>query len=276
MSPAYRVHPEFGYFCLSPRFRSKMRRAGLAFVAAGAFIGMVVWRADYDSRDASALTIAAFTESPSTTDSAGKPAKATPTTERSPVPQAAADTMAEGSQPEIAETTGAHKPRRLHAANEVSAIAAIPLGQSPIPPAGGSPGPAQLDGAPSTTSNAPTAVEPSVRPTSIPKEQRKKSLNPVSDRQTVLPGSSASAAPSKAERARAAGASSKTSAKPAGKSTTASQEPRKASRSQKSVGDSDRVTFTSRGLVVQVRECVETGRCRAGERFLRTLFPNGM
>jgi hypothetical protein len=109
-----------------------MRRAGLVFVAAGAFIGMVVWRADYDSRDASALTIAAFTESPSgvATESTGKPAKATPTTERSPVPQAAADTMAEGSQPEIAETTGAHKPGRLHAANEVSAIAAILWGKA--------------------------------------------------------------------------------------------------------------------------------------------------
>jgi hypothetical protein len=96
-----------------------MRRA-IAFVAVGAFIGLLVWRADYDPRDGGALTIAAVTELlfGVATASTRKPAKATPTTERSSLPPAAAETKAESSQPEIAKTTGAHQPRSLRAANE--------------------------------------------------------------------------------------------------------------------------------------------------------------
>src|SRR5262245_2844291 len=50
MSPAYRAHPEFGYFCLSRRFRRKLS-AALAVIALGALASVVVVGGSRESRD---------------------------------------------------------------------------------------------------------------------------------------------------------------------------------------------------------------------------------
>jgi hypothetical protein len=60
MSPAYRFHPEFGYFCPTPGFRYKLRVA-LLFMAIGGIAGiggMVVLKAAHPPATDTALTLA--------------------------------------------------------------------------------------------------------------------------------------------------------------------------------------------------------------------------
>ena len=67
MSPDFRAHPEFGYFCLSQNFRRKARNVLMSTVAAGVVAGaFVLWSHD-DPHD-SALTIASVNEAPARAD----------------------------------------------------------------------------------------------------------------------------------------------------------------------------------------------------------------
>src|SRR5262245_41216944 len=50
MSPAYRTHPEFGYFCPSRGFRRKLL-AALVMIALGAVASVVVVGGSRESRD---------------------------------------------------------------------------------------------------------------------------------------------------------------------------------------------------------------------------------
>jgi len=60
MSPAYRFHPEFGYFCPTPGFRYKLRVA-LLFMAIGGIAGIggtLVLKAAHHAATDNALTLA--------------------------------------------------------------------------------------------------------------------------------------------------------------------------------------------------------------------------
>ena len=67
MSPDFRAHPEFGYFCLSQSFRRKARNALASSVAVGMVAGaLVLWARDNPGDDA--LTIARINEVPASID----------------------------------------------------------------------------------------------------------------------------------------------------------------------------------------------------------------
>ena len=79
MSPDFRAHPEFGYFCLSQSFRRKARKALLSTVAAGVVAGgFVLWARD-DPHE-SALTIVSVNEAPASADTMSTVVRAAPAT----------------------------------------------------------------------------------------------------------------------------------------------------------------------------------------------------
>ena len=100
MSPDFRAHPEFGYFCLSQKFRRKARSVLASSVAVGMVAGaLALWARDNPGDDA--LTIVRVNEVPANID-------AVPTVE-----QATAATTAQRSgppagvrPPRVMETTG--------------------------------------------------------------------------------------------------------------------------------------------------------------------------
>src|SRR3954454_832244 len=67
MSPDFRAHPEFGYFCLSQSFRRRARKALWSTVAGGVVAGgFVLWTRD-DPHEG-ALTIVSVNEGPASAD----------------------------------------------------------------------------------------------------------------------------------------------------------------------------------------------------------------
>ena len=139
MSPDFRAHPEFGYFCLSQSFRRKARKALLSTVAAGVVAGgFVLWARD-DPHE-SALTIVSVNEAPASADTMSTVVRAAPATtaERLDPPASSKATCDGDNWTQVdgkCVVRRTHKPGSLASATEGPQIAAIPAnpGTPPLP-----------------------------------------------------------------------------------------------------------------------------------------------
>jgi hypothetical protein len=245
MSPAYRAHPEFGYFCPSRGFRRKLS-AALAVIALAALAYAVVVGGSRDSRDdvsppaavnaesSSAATASAVDQAPAT---AARPG---PTESPRPVCEGETWTYLDGK----CIAGKAQKPRV--AAIDSPPIAAIPLGRTAPPPAAAQP-PAKAEAA---------AALPAPKPERVAETD--------------------AAPPSKSQRAADAAATTPAAAEPAVQSTPASKEWRKASRDRAS-RDERRSTRVASSDNRKPRSATGwTKQVRSAEQFMRVLFSSGI
>jgi hypothetical protein len=248
MSPAYRAHPEFGYFCPSRGFRRKLS-AALAVIALGALASAVVVGGSRESRDnaspppAPVNAASSSAATPSAVDQAtATAAKPGPTVSPKPVCEGETWTYLDGK----CITGKSQKPRI--AAIDSPPIAAIPLGRTAPPPAAAQP-PAKFE-------RASEAVE----------------APPASKSERVT--ETAAAPPSKSQRATdaaatvpATAATAPAAAEPAVQSTSASKERRNASRDRASRSSDNRRPKSAMGWTKQVR---------SAEQLVRVLFSSGI
>ena len=164
MSPDFRAHPEFGYFCLSRSFRRKARNAVISTVALGVLGGaLVLWARDDPHDDA--VTIARIVDVPSSIDtiSTVDQATAAPTAEK-PDPQAGIKAACAGENwiylDGVCVMRRANKPASLAAAMDGPQIAALPAGAGALPVAAPSSGARREDTAVEARASAPAATEP--------------------------------------------------------------------------------------------------------------------
>jgi hypothetical protein len=136
MSPAYRAHPEFGYFCLSRSFRRRALIA-LAAIGFGAFVGSQVLRSGDETADSGAVVIAPVRAAAA--DAEAIPAvKATSPAAETPAPSEPAKSGCEGETWTYLDgkcSATRRKPQGARGAVDVAPIATIPLGRSAPPPA---------------------------------------------------------------------------------------------------------------------------------------------
>jgi hypothetical protein len=247
MSPAYRAHPEFGYFCPSRGFRRKLF-ATLAVIALAAVACAVVVGGSRDSRDdvsppaavnaesASAATASAVDQAPAT---AARPG---PTESPKPVCEGETWTYLDGK----CIAGKAQKPRV--AAIDSPPIAAIPLGRTTPPPA--------LPAAKAERAGEAVAALPAPKPERVAEAD--------------------AAPPSKSQHAADAAATTPAAAEPAVQSTSASKERRKASRDRAS-RDERRSTRVASSDNRKPRSATGwTKQVRSAEQFMRVLFSSGI
>jgi hypothetical protein len=193
MAPAYRAHPEFGYFCPSRGFRRKLL-AALAVIGLGALASAVVVGGSRESRDDASPPPAPINAASSNAATPPGVDQATATAAR-PGPT-------EGHRPVCEGETWTYldgkcitdKAQKRIAAIDSPPIAAIPLGRTAPPPAAAQP-PAKSERAseaaaappaskservaetaatePAATATPAAAAEPAVQSTSASKERRK-------------------------------------------------------------------------------------------------------
>jgi hypothetical protein len=206
MSPAYRAHPEFGYFCLSRRLRRRVLIA-LAVIGFGAFAGSQVLRSGHETADAGAAAIAPVRAAAADDEAIPAVKPATRAAETS----AQLETTESGCEGKTWTyldgrcSASRRKPHGVRGAVDVPPIAAIPLGRSG-PPASASPAtpkperladasatnqtssrdaapggaapPAttsptrKVEPAPDPVATAPTSAAPTEQPTSASKEKK--------------------------------------------------------------------------------------------------------
>src|SRR5262245_41997387 len=256
MSPAYRVHPEFGYFCPSRGFRRKLL-ATLAMIALGAVASVVVVGGSRESgNDAS--------PPPAPVDAASASA-VTPSTVAQATATAARPGPAEGSKPVCEGETWTYldgkciagkAPKPRIATIDSPPIAAIPLGRTAPPSAAAQP-PAKAERA-GEAAAAPPA----------PKPER------VAEAEAAPPSKSQRA--TDAAAAAPAVATAPAAAEPAVQSTSASKDRQKAARdraprderrSARATSSEDRRSKSATGWTKQVR---------SAEQFMRVLFSSGI
>jgi hypothetical protein len=258
MSPAYRAHPEFGYFCPSRGFRRKLL-ATLAIIALGALASAVVVGGSRESRDnaspppapvnaasSSAATPAAVDQATAT---AAKPG---PTESPKPVCEGETWTYLDGK-------CIAGKPQKPRIATiDSPPIAAIPLGRTAPPPAAAQP-PAKSERA-SEAAAAPPAS----------KSER------ASEAAAAPPASKSERVAETAATEPAATATPAAAAEPAVQSTSASKERRKVSRERAS-RDERRSARTASSEHRTPRSATGwTKQVRSAEQFMRVLFSSGI
>ena len=130
MSPAFRAHPEFGYFCLSRSFRRKARNVLLSTVAAGVIAGgFVLWTRD-DPHEGP-QTVVSINEVPASADTMPTVVRAAsaPTAERLDPPAGSKATCDGDNWTQVdgkCVVRKAHKPGSLASAMEGPQIAALP------------------------------------------------------------------------------------------------------------------------------------------------------
>ena len=182
--PRY-VHPEFGFFCPTPRFRRVLRFALVGTVFAA--IGIAVLGATHDSD--SALGVARVDDganaeiSPQATVAPVATAEVRPSRTEATATEAAKASCGQDANADGKCVTGkARKMRMVRVATERPVIASLPLGRSPALPASavepasgaGIPNSRQGDLSPSssTQADATAAAEPQ-RPAATPKKSKK-------------------------------------------------------------------------------------------------------
>jgi hypothetical protein len=256
MSPAYRAHPEFGYFCPSRGFRRKLS-AALAVIALATLACAVVVGGSRDSRDdvsppaavnaasSSAATASAVDQAPAT---AARPG---PTESPKPVCEGETWTYLDGKC--IAGKT--QKPRV--AAIESPPIAAIPLGRTAPPPTAAQP-PAKAERASEAAAALPTA-----------KPERVAEAD-------AAPPSKSQRATDAAATAPAAAATPAAATEPAVQSTSASKERRKASRDRASRDERRNARIASSDNRKPRQATGWTKQVRSAEQFMRVLFSSGI
>jgi hypothetical protein len=179
--PRY-VHPEFGFFCPTPRFRRVLRVAlvGVVFTA----IGIAVWGATHDSDSALGVARVDAGASPAIGQEATVvpvvAAEAKPSRTQAPATEAAKASCAQDASADGKCTMGKRKMRMVRVATERPAIANLAIGRSSAPLASAEPAPgvgvpnSQGDLSPSRSAqaDASAAAEPQ-RPAATPKKSKK-------------------------------------------------------------------------------------------------------
>src|SRR5262245_61534864 len=250
MSPAYRTHPEFGYFCPSRGFRRKLL-AALVMIALGAVASVVVVGGSRESRDdaspppAPVNAASSSAATPSTVDQATATA-ARPGSAESAKPVCEGETWTYVDGKCIAGKT--QKPRV--AAIESPPIAAIPLGRTAPPPAAAPP-PAKAERA-GEAAAAPAAPTP----------------------ERVAEADAAP--PSKSQRATDAAATAPDTAEPAVQSTSLSKQRQKASRDRASRDERRSARVASSDNRRPRSATGWTKQVRSAEQLMRVLFSSGI
>ena len=255
MSPAFRAHPEFGYFCLSRRFRRALL-ATLAVIAVGALACAIVVGGGGDSRDDAA-------PAPGPIDAASSGAAPPPAVDQA-IATAARPGPTESAKPVCEGETWTYldgkciagKPQKPRiTAIESAPIAALPIGRIAPPPA--SPA-AKTERADEAAAAAP-----------VPKPER------VAEAAAVPPSKSRPAAETTAS-APAPAATAPAAAEPAVQSSSTSKERRKASRERAS-RDERRGTRTASSDNRRPRSAMGwTKQVRSAEQLMRVLFSSGI
>ena len=169
MSPDFRAHPEFGYFCLSQSFRRKARKALLSTVAVGVVAGgFVLWARD-DPHE-SALTIVSVNEAPASADTMSTVVRAaSATTAERLDPPASSKATCDGDN--WTQVDGkcvvrrTHKPGSLASATEGPQIAAVPANPSTPPlPVAAPPAPKRDNAAVAAKETEPASAAPVGQP----------------------------------------------------------------------------------------------------------------
>jgi hypothetical protein len=248
MSPAFRAHPEFGYFCPSRGFRRRLL-ATLAILAVGALACAVVVGGGRDSHDASSTpgSVDAASSNPASGPAADQAiaavAKPGPTESLKAVCEGETWTYLDGK----CIAGKAQKPKT--AAIDSAPIAAIPLGRTAPPPA------------------SPAA-----------KAERTEEANAASPAPKPERVAQADAAPPPSESQRASGAvvTAPATAEPVVQSPSASKERRKASRERAS-RDERRSARTASSDNRKPRSATGwTKQVRSAEQLMRVLFSSGI
>jgi len=226
MSPAYRAHPEFGYFCLSRSFRRRALTV-LAIIGFVVFVGSLVVRSGPESRDGSA-SVAAPVRAPAV-DAETIPAVklATPAAE-TPAPAETAKSGCAGERWTYLDGKcggGRRKLSSLRGAIDVPPIATIPLGHSAPPPAEAAvtPKPDQLADA-SATNPIGSRDAASASATPLPAASPTRKVEPAANPVATAPGA----------------------AEPTERSTSATKEKPRAGRGQNGGRDLEKGHFASR------------------------------
>ena len=257
MAPAYRAHPEFGYFCPSRGFRRKLL-AALAVIGLGALASAVVVGGSRESRDDASPPPAPINAASSNAATPPGVDQATATAAR-PGPT-------EGHRPVCEGETWTYldgkcitdKAQKRIAAIDSPPIAAIPLGRTAPPPAAAQP-PAKSERA-SQAAAAPPAS----------KSER------ASEAAAAPPASKSERVAETAATEPAATATPAAAAEPAVQSTSASKERRKVARERAS-RDERRSARTAASDNRKPKSATGwTKQVRSAEQFVRALFTPGI
>ncbi|HEY7006817.1 MAG TPA: hypothetical protein VH392_10110 [Sphingomicrobium sp.] len=258
MPPAYRAHPEFGYFCLSRGFRRKLL-AALAVIGLGALASAVVVGGSRESRDDAsppAAEINAASSSASTPSAADQAtvtaAKPGPTESHRPVCEGETWTYIDGK----CIAGKAQKPRI--AAIDSPPIAAIPLGRTAPPPAAQPP--AKSERASEATATPPASKSERVAETAAaPPSKSQRATDTAATEPAAAATPAAAAEP-----------------EPAVQSTSASKERRKVARERAS-RDERRNARTAASDNRKPKSATGwTKQVRSAEQFVRALFTPGI
>jgi hypothetical protein len=189
MSPAYRFHPEFGYFCPTPSFRYKLRVALLFLVIGGiaGFGGMLVLKAAHHPATGNALTFARVDDSTSGGEaiSSADHAESATTGQRSGASEGGKSTCEDNTWAYLDGKCVSGRPRKARTARTTTnrpPVAAIPLGSAPPPGRAVEPASAPLSAAdrhqlPAGAAEAapanPGITKPTEQAAAAPKKARK-------------------------------------------------------------------------------------------------------
>ena len=259
MSPDFRAHPEFGYFCLSQKFRRKARNVLASSVAVGMVAGaLALWARDNPGDDA--LTIVRINEVPANIDAVStvEQATAATTAQRSGPPAGVKAAACDGDNWTYVDgkcvMRRAQRPGSLAAATDSPQIAAVPADPSAPPaPVAASPATKREDATVAARKTEPAPTELIGPSTPVQKAERKPPRSQIAGREANRMNSG-----SRDGRVREAQRSARTyaSSDDRPRQMPAQNSPMKWAR--------------------QLQECIGAVRCRAGEQLLRTLMSGGI
>jgi hypothetical protein len=255
MSPDFRAHPEFGYFCLSRAFRRKARNAVISTVAVGVLGGaLVLWARDDPHDDA--VTIARIVDAPSSIDTISTVDQTTtaPTAEK-PDPQAGIKAACAGDNwiyiDGVCVMRRANKPASLATAMDGPQIAALPAGAGALPVAAPSSGSRREDTAVEARASAPAATEPARQSSPGQKTARKTPRSRIGAREL--------------DRADSV-------------SRDRSDENHRRARNYATTDDRPQIPSQKSAMrwARRLQECIGAIRCRAGDQLLRAFLSGGI
>ena len=259
MSPDFRAHPEFGYFCLSQKFRHKARNVLASSVAVGMVAGaLALWARDNPGDDA--LTIARMNEVPANIEAVStvEQATAATTAQRSGPPAGVKAATCDGDNWTYVDgkcvVRRAQRPGSLAAAIDSPQIAALPADPSAPPaPVAASPETKREDATVAARKTEPAPAELIGPSTPVQKAERKPPRSQIAGREANRMNSG-----SRDGRVREAQRIARTyaSSDDRPRQMPAQNSPLKWAR--------------------QLQDCIGAVRCRAGEQLLRTLMSGGI
>ena len=258
MSPDFRAHPEFGYFCLSQSFRRRARKALLSTVAVGVVAGgFVLWARD-DPHER-ALTIVSVNEAPASADTMSTVVRAaSATTAERLDPPASSKATCDGDN--WTQVDGkcvvrrTHKSGNLASATEGPQIAAVPANPSTPPlPVAAPPAPKRDNAAVAAKETEPASAAPVGQPSPAQKTGRRTPRSQTAGR-----------GPDRAS---------------AGSRDARSREDQRSARTYASSEDSPRQMPGPKSAMKwarQLQDCIGAVRCRAGEQLMRAFLSGGI